>query len=90
MFFSVNDKQIKQLSTELKENLGHSDLIKLLEAVGLSEQEETLIIKRYGQERLSVEEICERMAVSESTYKRVRRAALNKMVNYLIYNNVEK
>ena len=84
MFFEVNEDKIKQLQKELKENVGHTELVELLANVGLSLEEETIVLSRYGKEKLDVLSICSKMGISESTYKRIRRTALNKIVRYLI------
>ena len=90
MFFEVNKDKIKQLQKELKENVGHIELIKLLENVGLSSEEEIIVLSRYDKEKLDVLSICSKMGISESTYKKIRRTALNKIVRYLIKNKMDR
>lgn len=90
MFFEVNKDKIKQLQKELKENVGYIELIKLLENVGLSSEEEIIVLNRYGKEKLDVLSICRKMGISESAYKKIRRTALNKIVRYLIRNEMDR
>ena len=74
----------------IKENVGHIELIKSLENVGLSSEEEIIVLSRYGKEKLDVLSICSRMGISESTYKKIRRTALNKIVRYLVKNKMDR
>ena len=90
MLFKEDKDKIKQLQKELKENVGHIELIKSLENVGLSSEEEIIVLSRYGKEKLDVLSICSKMGISESTYKKIRRTALNKIVRYLIKNKMDR
>ena len=90
MLFKEDKDKIKQLQKELKENVGHIELIKLIENVGLSSEEEIIVLSRYGKEKLDVLSICNRMGISESTYKKIRRTALNKIVRYLVRNEMDR
>ena len=90
MLFKEDKDKIKQLQKELKENVGHIELIKLIENVGLSLEEEIIVLSRYGKEKLDVLSICNRMGISESTYKKIRRTALNKIVRYLVKNEMDR
>ena len=90
MLLKEDKDKIKQLQKELKENVGYIELIKLLENVGLSSEEEIIVLSRYGKEKLDVLSICNRMGISESTYKKIRRTALNKIVRYLVRNEMDR
>lgn len=90
MLFKEDKDKIKQLQKELKENVGHIELIKLIENVGLSSEEEIIVLSRYGKEKSDVLSICNRMGISESTYKKIRRTALNKIVRYLVKNEMDR
>ena len=90
MLFKEDKDKIKQLQKELKENVGHIELIKLIENVRLSSEEEIIVLSRYGKEKLDVLSICNRMGISESTYKKIRRTALNKIVRYLVRNEMDR
>ena len=89
MLFKEDKDKIKQLQKELKENVGYIDLIKSLENAGLSLEEEIIVLSRYGKEKLNVSSICSRMGISENIYKKIRRTALNKIVRYLVKNEMD-
>lgn len=87
MFFEIEKEKLQQLQKELKGCIGQTELLELLKKVGLNKEEEQIIIKRYGIENLEVDRICSDLGISNSTYKRIRRAALTKIARYLCNYN---
>lgn len=86
-FFEIEKEKLQQLQKELKGCIGQTELLELLKKVGLNKEEEQIIIKRYGIENLEVDRICSDLGISNSTYKRIRRAALTKIARYLCNYN---
>lgn len=83
MFFKkLDNEEVKQLKKELR-YIGNSKLLEICNNTGLSDIEETIILMIYGSEDSSVTKCCMRLNISESTFKRHRNKALNKIANYL-------
>jgi hypothetical protein len=64
-----------------------SQLERLVQDIGFSTIEENIIKLRYGKEKLSIEDLCDKLHISKTTYKKHRLNILYKFIIYFDSNN---
>lgn len=82
IFQRVSDEEISEMNKYLLNCMPEALLVEAIKEIGLTSTEEEITMLRYGKERLTVEELCERMNISNSTYKKHRRNILYKISLY--------
>lgn len=79
LFSRVSDEEINKMNRYLLNYVSDSSLRQVIEKIGLTPIEEQITLLRYGKDRLSVEELCDKLCISLGTYKRHRRNILYKI-----------
>lgn len=82
IFKRVSDEEIADMNRYLLNCMSESMLVEVINTIGLTSIEEQITLLRYGKERLSVEELCDKLCISLSTYKKHRRNILYKISLY--------
>lgn len=89
IFKRVSDEEIADMNRYLLNYVSESMLKAVVEEIGLTPIEEEITMLRYGKQRLTVDELCEKMCISLSTYKKHRRNILYKISVYFANQHFE-
>lgn len=89
IFKRVSDEKIADMNRYLLNYVSESMLKAVVEEIGLTPIEEEITMLRYGKQRLTVDELCEKMCISLSTYKKHRRNILYKISVYFANQHFE-
>lgn len=89
IFKRVSDEEIADMNRYLLNYVSESMLKAVVEEIGLTPIEEEITMLRYGKQRLTVDELCEKMCISLSTYKKHRRNILYKISVYFANQHLE-
>lgn len=89
IFKRVSDEEIADMNRYLLNYVSESMLKAVVEEIGLTAIEEEITMLRYGKQRLTVDELCEKMCISLSTYKKHRRNILYKISVYFANQHFE-
>lgn len=89
IFKRVSDEEIADMNRYLLNYVSESMLKAVVEEIGLTPIEKEITMLRYGKQRLTVDELCEKMCISLSTYKKHRRNILYKISVYFANQHFE-
>lgn len=89
IFKRVSDEEIADMNRYLLNCVSESMLKAVVDEIGLTPIEEEITMLRYGKQRLSVDELCDKMCISLSTYKKHRRNILYKISVYFANQHFE-
>lgn len=89
IFKRVSDEEIADMNRYLLNYVSESMLKAVVDEIGLTPIEEEITMLRYGKQRLTVDELCEKMCISLSTYKKHRRNILYKISVYFANQHFE-
>ena len=89
IFKRVSDEEIADMNRYMLNYVSESMLKAVVEEIGLTAIEEEITMLRYGKQRLTVDELCEKMCISLSTYKKHRRNILYKISVYFANQHFE-
>ena len=89
IFKRVSDEEIADMNRYLLNYVSESMLKAVVDEIGLTPIEEEITMLRYGKQRLSVDELCDKMCISLSTYKKHRRNILYKISVYFANQHFE-
>lgn len=89
IFKRVSDEEIADMNRYLLNYVSESMLKAVVEEIRLTPIEEEITMLRYGKQRLTVDDLCEKMCISLSTYKKHRRNILYKISVYFANQHFE-
>lgn len=89
IFKRVSDAEIADMNRYLLNYVSDSMLKEVVDEIGLTPIEEEITMLRYGKQRLTVDELCNKMCISLTTYKKHRRNILYKISLYFANHSFE-